>query len=516
MKKQFLAILVSLCLLLACMPALAEEAPVELTAIAVLHGSTLDLETLPIFQEIAEKANVHITWEYVRTDWDTKKSLVLASGDLPDFFFGRYALNASDILLNQDYFLPLEDLIAEHAPNIQRMIEEYPNAAQVNVFPDGHTYALPHVMPARPTHYGASFINQAWLDELGLDMPTTIDELTEVMKAFVENDMNGNGEKDEMGITFSSLTDANFGPRPFLGAFGVNDSIDSWRALDSDGKVIYNPATEGYKQWISWMGDLHAQGLMDKEWLTHDFSQYKAKTRIAQGSEIVGVQTGWALNNIANDNYVQLLPMTGPNGDQIYAGNSTMNKLGTSNYNVLSITTTNPDPEATIRWADYFYSDEYGLQSYYGAYGDGLVENEDGTISLPEPPEGYSTDSWQWTIAMNDDFVGYVSKEMEEKLVFTDEYTLSGRSKMDLDEAYMPFIDESNNYPFLILEMDETEEISIIETDLNSILSTYAAKWIVEGGVEDSWDEYLGELNRAGLERYLEIYQEAYDRTLAQ
>lgn len=513
MTKKLLALMTAIALLCACCPmlALGEDAPVELTAIAVLHGSTQDLETLPIFIEMAEKANVHITWEYVRTDWDSKKTLVLASGDLPDFIFGRYALTPTDILLNQDYFMPLEELIDEYAPNVKRMYEEYPDAQSVNVFPDGHTYALGHVMPARPTHYGASFINKAWLDQLGLAMPESIEELTEVLKAFTENDMNGNGQKDEIGITFASLTDANFGPRPFLGAFGVYDSIDSWLALDDAGKVVYNPATSGYKAWVSWMADLYAQNLLDKEWLTHDFAQYKAKTRRTE-DEIVGVQTGWGLNNIANDNYVQLLPLKGPDGHQMYAGNATMNKLGTSNYNVLSVATKDEERAAAIlRWADYLYSDEYGVQAYYGAFGDGLVVGEDGNISQAVPPEGYTTDSWQWTIAMNDNFVGYVSKEVEEKLVFTDEYSLTGRSKMDLDEAYLPFIDESHNYPFLILEQEETEEASIIKTDLDSILSTFAAQWIVEGGIDEEWDSYVNELNRAGLERYLEIYQSAYD-----
>ncbi|HML48163.1 MAG TPA: sugar ABC transporter substrate-binding protein, partial [Clostridia bacterium] len=72
---------------------------------------------------------------------------------------------------------------------------------------------------------------------------------------------------------------------------------------------------------------------------------------------------------------------------------------------------------------------------------------------------------------------------------------------------------ETHNFPFLILTPEETEEISVITTDLNSIQSTYAGKWISEGGVAAEWDAYLAELDRAGLSRYLEIYQAAYDRT---
>lgn len=44
------------------------------------------------------------------------------------------------------------------------------------------------------------------------------------------------------------------------------------------------------------------------------------------------------------------------------------------------------------------------------------------------------------------------------------------------------------------------------------IRSEYAARWVTEGGVDEQWDEYIGRLNDAGLSRYLEIYQTAYQR----
>ena len=44
------------------------------------------------------------------------------------------------------------------------------------------------------------FINKAWIDKLGLSMPTTTDELKAVLKAFHDQDPNGNGVQDEIGV----------------------------------------------------------------------------------------------------------------------------------------------------------------------------------------------------------------------------------------------------------------------------------------------------------------------------
>ena len=276
--------------------------------------------------------------------------------------------------------------------------------------------------------------------------------------------------------------------------------------------MVYNPVQEGYRKYLNWMNTLYSENLLDSEAFTHDFAGFKAKTRLTE-NEIVGLQVCWSLDTIGNDNYTMLLPVTGPDGDRMISANSTYNKLGTSNYNCFEITIANPYPAATMRWLDdSLYSDEYGIQAYYGAYDSALGVNEDGTIYQLDPPEGYSLNSWCWTVGMNDNFVGYVSKAIEDKLVFNDVYSTTGRSKLDDDARYLPYTDESRNFPNVTLTESENEEIALLKTDIDSIRSEYAARWVVEGGIDDQWDAYVAQLNDAGLSRYLEIYQAAYDR----
>ena len=98
---------------------------IELNFVFNSQTMTQDLDKLPVFQELEEKTNIHINWDICRSGWEEKKATMLASGDLPDAFFGS-GIEDSDITTNIDYFVPLEDLIDEYAPNIKNLFEKDP------------------------------------------------------------------------------------------------------------------------------------------------------------------------------------------------------------------------------------------------------------------------------------------------------------------------------------------------------------------------------------------------------
>lgn len=120
-------------------------------------------------------------------------------------------------------------------------------------------------------------------------------------------------------------------------------------------------------------------------------------------------------------------------------------------------------------------------------------------------------DNWKWTNGMSDRFVGWVSDEMESKLVFDSEAYQNGVGKLQTDERYKPYIHEEYVYPPVVLGSDEAEEAASLYADIESITNTFTAQWIADGGIEEGWEEYKTELERAGLSRWLELYQEAYD-----
>ena len=91
----------------------------------------------------------------------------------------------------------MKDLIEAYGPNIKKMFEEEPATLTMATYSDGGIYSLPAVRPYRPESAEVMMINKAWLDTLGLEIPTTLDELEQALIAFRDGDPNGNGDRRE-------------------------------------------------------------------------------------------------------------------------------------------------------------------------------------------------------------------------------------------------------------------------------------------------------------------------------
>ena len=252
---------------------------VNLSFVYVKGPNMRDLNENAMFQKLEETTNVHIDWQYPGgADWPEQKSLLLASGDLPDVFFGSNTLKDMDIMTNLDYFVPLEDYIDKYCTNLQAAYEAEPIMRKMITSPDGHIYTLSRKLPLRPKGCDVPFINQKWLDNLGLEMPTTVDEWYNVLKAFKEQDANGNGDpNDEVPLTGCGM----FEWIRYVNPWGITDSLEeNYLALDQETKKpIFIPADERYKECIEFFHKLYAEGIMDQEFFTQDGSMVDAKLK---------------------------------------------------------------------------------------------------------------------------------------------------------------------------------------------------------------------------------------------
>ena len=144
-------------------------------------------------KELEEKHGINIEWQvYYDSDWQEQKSLLLASGDLPDAFFGSICLKDTDIAQNKDYFLELTDLIDQNMPNLKAVFEKEPELLARAKDRNGEIYSLVKKLPLRPEVCGnVLYINKDWLDNLGLEVPKTYEELESVLEAFATQDADG-------------------------------------------------------------------------------------------------------------------------------------------------------------------------------------------------------------------------------------------------------------------------------------------------------------------------------------
>ena len=523
MKKRICQRLLPLLLVLALMlpfGAMAETAPgfhaegmpivdepVTLSVLTVRWSHMDDsFKNNAFFTQLAKDSNVSLDWQvYSSADWEAvQRPILLASRSLPDVVFGDNVFRDEDYINNLEYFRPLDEYIDKYMPNLKKAFDANPELKRACTFSDGKIYTLPRTLPCRPKVGHQFFINKVWLDNLGLAIPQTTDELTAAMKAFVDEDANGNGDpKDEIPFTAYEYD----GLYAFLNLYGMSatDTEQTGYLKDVDGISVFNPVTETYKTAIKWAHQLYADGIIDNEIFTQEESMRMAKIKNPD-IPIVGLLQCWTADSelpAFSDQYVPLPALLAPDGNKYASGILNVQRRE------FAITTFCKYPEVAARWADQFYTDVAGIENFWGPIGDGVIKaNADGTYEICPPPEGVSMDTHAWNMTQRDFGPKFVSEEFQKKIILPDFVT--DKQKLDLTKELEPYALDA--YPLVMYTIEELEEISVLTTDILGYVQTTAAKWVSEGGVDEKWDEYIAQLNAMGLEDLMKIRQAALDR----
>ncbi|MEV5027085.1 extracellular solute-binding protein [Paenibacillus sp. LPE1-1-1.1] len=480
-------------------------APVTLDVLTVRWGNMGDtFKSNKWLQDLEKESNVKINWQVMSSnDWGEQKSIMLASGTLPDIILGDNVFSDSDIVNNLTYFLPLDDYIDEYMPNLKAALLETPEMKKISTFPDGKMYSLPARLPSRPMTTMQPVINKAWLERLGLDIPSNIEDLYNVFKAFKEKDPNQNGKADE--IPFSGSVDISM---DFLNPFGITD-LNGNSMMLKEGDPIFYPASNEYKEGLKWAHKLYSEGLIDQELFTQDNTMSTAKQQNPDAA-LIGFSNQWIPDAVFGkwkDEYATIPSIAGPDGNRYQTGDPVGLSL---RRNELLITTSSKHPEVAARWADQFYTNEASIQNFWGAIGTVIQKNDDGTYALMSPPEGTSADAWYWEQSLRDFGPKYVSPSFEKNIIL-DEKTGDGL-KLVIDKLSNEYVTEP--FPNVMYSAEEFQELPTLTTDIDSYVKTTRAQWITKGNIDEEWDAYIKQLNAMGLERLVEIRTDAYERYL--
>lgn len=459
------------------------------------------------WKKLEEETNVHIEWvTYLETEADEKFKLLIASGDYPDGFIGALGGSDNDIVTygSEGIYIPLNDLIDQYCPNFKRRVsEEYPDLMKMITCADGNIYGMPSVL-YNPDIYNNTFINKKWLDAVGADVPETTEEFEAVLKKFKEEDPNGNGEADEIPMTFMFSDWGASDHGPYFGAFGYPLAPD-YIMIDNK-QVKYLGAEESFKKGAEWLGKLYEEGLVDRDIFTQDGSGMSAK--VSQGN--VGVFSSWDVTDAGEyaDEYVAVMPLKGPEGEQ----NALVEGITGFYKGRFMITDKAKNPEILMQWIDRFYeSMETGLNATYGIGPDkdkAWYYADDNSIifkSDAELPDEQIRGQQQLPFAPAilgtgvEDFLGNPAKN--EIIAQMKQY--AGKFEDGTWERW----------PSCYMTVEEKEDIATTETDLQDYSKNQLAKWIAgESDVNTDWDNYLKELENVGLSHYLEVKQQIFDR----
>lgn len=508
------------------------EEPTKLTALFIGHPLTKDVEQMQWLSEIEAEAGVEVEWEVIRADWETVKSTRFASGDIPDLLFN--ATIDSDYTKYDGLFLDLTDYLTEDlTPNLCTMFEEEPDTKVLATTKEGKIFGTPKFQGKWPSTNTVMFINQTWLDNLGLEIPTTYTEFKEVLTAFKEQDANGNGDaSDEIPLDYNAYGGNNawfnnaYSLTNLLGSLGIqltNWGLDGYFAEDNEVKSY--AVDERYKLFMEYIADLYANGLINPNALTNDYSAFQSLSRGNENGEaIVGCVFGWEeTDKFGPDLHDQYVPVPALDYD-IDCEAGTYDTRWRDDYTGLNMSSNRvclsakcSDVEAALRFVDCFYAPTHSVESLFGGITDGCIEQTGDNSYKVLAPLDPNTDpgTWKWTNAFADNGPMYVRRSSEIEMAEDMTYALEER---EVYNDVIAKVSVSDTYPQMFMKYTDEDQntMALTQANINNIIDNQWSLWMTgELDIESTWDSYVQSVYDAGLQQILDIRQAAFDEYLA-
>lgn len=453
-----------------------------------------------MLDEFKKQTNVDVEMRIFPYETATERlNLDLNSGDYADVV-GGWTLSDSMILtygVNQGVFIPLEDYFAEYCPRITEILD-LPGVREEMTAPDGHIYAIPYVCDDTKVGY-SPYINGRWLKNVGMDMPTTTEEFEAVLKAFKEQDANGNGDPDDE-IPFSADPNNKY-IESMTGWFGLPMGKSGIGILDDE--VVFAGASSTYREFLSWFNSLYEQGLIDLEIFTQDSSTWEGKgnrdlygVSIAYGS---GEFSGIVLEGGEKSEF-DVLPVLNTDKGGMWMRDTN----GFSVYRTQAVITDNAEhPEVICRWFDNAFQLENGIGCNRGPVGTVVFKEDDGYRAIDvktlseEDQEKFSWGNlWPQSLP----------KYMPSGFKYIEDHPTYNEKKV-MEDTYEPYLTKTT-IPSFWIPLDKIDRYSDIASALTDYFNQRQAMFISgEMDIDDDtqWQSYVDGLYALGLEDWMDV-----------
>jgi putative aldouronate transport system substrate-binding protein len=545
--KRFLVLLLALCMILSVASAASAElqmsAPgefpivqekMELNFFAPLSANIADLNTNVWTVKYEDMTNVHINWQTVPSDGATEKvNLLLAAEDLPDVFFGcTGALNttAQVIYGGNGTFVDLKPYIDQYGYYIKKMFDEVEYIEAGITTSDGHIWSLPQVNECFHCYYSQKmWINQDWLDKLGLETPTTTEEFKNVLIAFRDGDPNGNGIADEIPLMASSGASSGWHQKlqGFLLCPFLYYDMDTGISIADDGSTVELAyMKDGFREGLAYLNDLYEEGLIGEATFTQTGADLKTVFESGDYPTVGCVPDGWFgdFGELAGErqrSFTALAPLKGPEGVQLTGWYPY--GYGTGQY---VVTKACQYPELAVQWADYLFSEDAALQ-YIEAGREGIEwrAGEEGELDVWGRPAKWTRidTEFNYSEAQNVHYYqmgpSYRSFEYRESWYVPqteeDFYGTAGyEGRLHVETQKYVDYHPAKVFPSIFYNEDDANEIKRLQTSIEDYRDEMITQFITGAydiNSDDDWQAYLDGLEGFEASTYLAILQRNYD-----
>lgn len=479
-----------------------------------------DYETNEYTKFLEEKTGIDLKFNVMVNPEQKLKVMLAADDELPEVLFGMSF--DSDMMIKYGNkgagtFVDLGQYMDNYGYYFNDMLSTttIDNIEKQLYTTDGGRYFMPTIKEQTGNMYSCkAFINKKWLDKLGLEMPKTTEDLRTVLKAFTTQDPNGNGKKDEIGITGCYTGGWNTVPWHFLVNSFIYDDLSAQMTVEN-GKVKSIYYDDAFRKALEYVNSLYKDGLYDENAFTQDAAALKIiaqeddeRAGLIVAADIDSYFTGKPERLL---DYVALPPLEGPEG-VAYAVKSDI-KPATGGV----MTKYCKNQLAAFRLMDFMLSEEASIFSRYGVEGKDwkwagendkcLFESIGAKAKIVSilPYGSVQNSNWQ------ERNVCFRKAEISDGMAWSGNKYDGEKFKADALSAYYGK-EYKNRLTLTQYTEDEQEERAFLLADIKQHIDQEIPKFILGRRNLNEYKQFLKELDGLNFERYIEITQSGYDR----
>ena len=432
-------------------------------------------------------------------------NLMIASGEYPDIIENSWANFGLSKSISDGVAIPLNEVVEKVSPNFKKLLEEHSEIKRDITTNDGDIAMYPFYRgdDLLCTYVGA-MVREDILDELGMELPETIDEWEAMLRAF----------KGKVEVPcYVDLTPSKMrGVDMFLGAYNVDSDL-----YVDNGKVKFGPCEDGFRQWVEKMIAWYNEGLIEKDFANIDS---KRVTSLVVGGQM-GAVMGYCGSNFGT--WLPTLKEKNPEAKLVPVKYPVMNKgdrpqFGHKEPRVLGIgaviSTQCKNPEIAARLLDFGYSEKGHMLYNFGIEGESYkmkdnvptytskILNSEEELSLPisKALELYTRVSASAPFVQDK---GYITQYYRNE---TQREALKIWSDNAEEEHYLPLVQFTT---------EENQKQSKIMSDIRTYVDEAVLKMIMGVTPISEYDSFVSTIKSMGIDKAVEINQKAYDRYLS-
>ena len=509
------------------------EGKVKLTIGIPTNALVLDHDNNALTKWVEETCNVELVFEEYAggTDVATQISTAIAARqELPDILYG---ISLGDSVITRygrdGYFVDLSDYYADKEgasknfwDRMTNELSEYDQESILRKITDAETgeiYTVPCVETSLTDKMGwQTWINQKWLDNLGLKAPTTTDELIAVLKAFRDKDADGDGDTEDEIPLYGSQSAGNSQPIDWLLNLFCYYNRNRMFNVGKDGKLYAVYTTDEYREGLKFINTLYKEELLTQMVWTAG-SDMKNVVTPPSGEAMCGIFLGHLttctiFGSPVLQEYVPLQTW----------GNVVREDSSCSKTTFITESCKNVDKAFEVLMTMWTWDGSMRIR--YGEKGVNWDDADEGAISdmglpctyklLRDPINEQSTSKWAKIASTLNVYAELETAQVDQQ---TDPW-YAMRTKLAAD-SYALFaeaeakMDLSIKCPLLTFTDEEKDRTSEVRTNVGDYQSKAQMDFIT--GLKDphkdaDWNAYLAELDKLGMKIVIDYHQTSYDR----